>query len=102
MTEEGNVKITINIKMEFNMGTILQYEMLSSKRFDDYDPSNITHRFMLVVACIYVAYRDSEPPLYMDGIRNLQPSLFEKLANKAEKLRKKHKKLNPSYYHARH
>jgi hypothetical protein len=99
MTEEENVKITINIKMEFNIATIFQYEMLSSKRFDDYDPSNLTDRFTLVVACIYVAYRNREPPLYMDGIRNLQPSLFEKLANKAEKLRKKHKKLNPSYYH---
>lgn len=102
MQIEEEVKITINIKMEFNIATILQYEKLSSKRFDDYDPSNLTNRFILVVACIYIAYRNSEPPLYMDGIRNLQPSLFEKLAKKAEKLREKHKKLNPSYYHARH
>ena len=101
MQIEEEAKITINIKMEFNIATIVKYEELSSKRFDDYDPSNLTDIFILVVACIYVAYR-GEPPLNMDGILNLQPSLLEKLAKKAEKLRKKHKKLNPCYYHARH
>lgn len=101
MSNESNARITLDIRMKFNIGTILLYEQIAGERFDDYDPTNKTHNMRLVKACIYEAYNRSDDimPINLDGIYLLPPLMLNRLIKTAERLRKKHRRLNPNIYY---